>query len=114
MKTIFKNLGQKGCLAAVALLLTAPITRARGADSTAAARSSKVEDNGSNSTTSDVLIETGSPARDGTRKTIPWRGVSTSEASEALSAQLDLSPGVGVLVTYVAPDSPAAKSGLRK
>jgi hypothetical protein len=48
------------------------------------------------------------------RKDVPWLGVSASEASEALAAQLNLQPGVGLLVTYVAPDSPAAKSGVRK
>jgi membrane-associated protease RseP (regulator of RpoE activity) len=48
------------------------------------------------------------------RKDVPWLGVGASEASEALSAQLNLQPGVGLVVTYVAPDSPAAKSGVRK
>ena len=48
------------------------------------------------------------------RKDVPWLGVSTSEASDALAAQLNLQPGVGLVVTYVTPDSPAAKSGVRK
>lgn len=48
------------------------------------------------------------------RKDVPWLGVSASEASEALAAQLNLQPGVGLVVTYVAPDSPAAKRGVRK
>ncbi len=48
------------------------------------------------------------------RKDVPWLGVSASEAPEALAAQLNLKPGAGLVVTYVAPDSPAAKSGLRK
>ncbi len=44
----------------------------------------------------------------------PWLGVSVEEGSEALAAQLDLAPGAGLVVTYVAPDSPAAKVGLEK
>jgi hypothetical protein len=64
-------------------------------------------------TTADVTIET-SPEPEASRKDVPWLGVSTAEASEALASQLDLEPGVGLLITYVAPDSPAAKSGLRK
>lgn len=44
----------------------------------------------------------------------PWLGVSTVEAPEALASQLDLPAGTGLVVTYVAPESPAAKAGLRK
>jgi len=47
-------------------------------------------------------------------KEVAWLGVSTTEASEALTSQLDLQPGVGLVVTYVAPDGPAAKAGLKK
>jgi hypothetical protein len=48
------------------------------------------------------------------RKELPWLGVSTEEASEALASQLDLNPGVGLVVSYVASDSPAAQAGLKK
>jgi len=47
-------------------------------------------------------------------KATAWLGVSTTEASEALTAQLDLQPGVGLVVTYVVGESPAAKAGLKK
>lgn len=47
-------------------------------------------------------------------KDAPWLGVAANEAPEALAAQLDLSPGSGLVVTYVAADSPAAKAGLVK
>jgi hypothetical protein len=40
--------------------------------------------------------------------------VSVEEGSEALASQLGLAPGAGLVVTYVAPDSPAAKAGLQK
>jgi hypothetical protein len=50
----------------------------------------------------------------GSPKEVPWLGVSSAEASEALTSQLDLQPGVGLVVTYVAPDGPAAKAGLKK
>src|ERR1051326_3203056 len=49
-----------------------------------------------------------------TAKTTAWLGISTAEASEALTAQLDLKPGVGLVVTYVVGESPAAKAGLLK
>ena len=48
------------------------------------------------------------------RKERPWLGVYAEEASEALAAQLGLAPGVGLLVTYVATNSPAANAGLQK
>lgn len=48
------------------------------------------------------------------KKDRTWLGVSIEEGSEALAAQLDLPPGAGLVVTYVAPDSPAAKAGLEK
>jgi len=45
---------------------------------------------------------------------LPFLGVSTEEPSEALAAQLGLRRGEGLLVSYVAPDGPAAKAGLEK
>jgi hypothetical protein len=51
------------------------------------------------------------PAR---RKEVAWLGVGTEEASEALSSQLSLPPGQGLLVTFVEADSPAAHAGLQK
>jgi hypothetical protein len=48
------------------------------------------------------------------RKELPWLGVATDEASEVLMAQLGLDPGVGLVVSFVASNSPAAKSGLQK
>ncbi len=48
------------------------------------------------------------------REQVPWVGVAVSEASEALISQLGLPPGVGLEVTYVASNSPAAKAGLEK
>jgi len=48
------------------------------------------------------------------RKDRPWLGVSVEEGSEALAAQLGLAPGSGLVVTYVSPDSPAAKAGLQR
>jgi membrane-associated protease RseP (regulator of RpoE activity) len=48
------------------------------------------------------------------RKEVSWLGLSTEEASDALIAQLGLDPAVGLVVTYVAPESPAAQAGLQK
>jgi hypothetical protein len=48
------------------------------------------------------------------RTDFAYLGIATTEISEALSAQLDLKAGVGLVATYVAPESPAAKAGLQK
>lgn len=64
-----------------------------------------------------VIVQEIGPASedDGTpRKERPWLGVYAEEASEALASQLGLAPGVGLLVTYVATNSPAANAGLQK
>ncbi len=47
-------------------------------------------------------------------KEVAWLGVGTEELSEALTAQLKLDAGLGLLVTYVANDSPAARAGIQK
>jgi membrane-associated protease RseP (regulator of RpoE activity) len=63
----------------------------------------------------DVNVEADAEAEaTSSRKEVSWLGISTVEATEALASQLDLEPGVGLVVTYVAPDSPAAKAGLKK
>ncbi len=48
------------------------------------------------------------------RKEVAWLGVSTEEAPDALSAQLGLQAGDGLVVLFVQADSPAAKAGLEK
>lgn len=45
---------------------------------------------------------------------VTWLGISTEETSETLASQLGLKSGQGLVVTYVAPDSPAAKTGIQK
>ena len=47
-------------------------------------------------------------------KTVAWLGLGVEEASEALAAQLDLKDGEGLVVTFVASESPAAKAGFQK
>jgi hypothetical protein len=47
-------------------------------------------------------------------KEVAWLGLSTEEASDALASQLGLRPGEGLLVTYVATNSPAAKANVQK
>lgn len=59
-------------------------------------------------------IESADDAGPSARKDSPWLGVSTEEAAEALISQLGLDPGVGLVVNYVAADSPAAQAGLQK
>jgi hypothetical protein len=59
-------------------------------------------------------LEATGPNGEAAKNNVGWLGVSTTEASEALVAQLNLDPGVGLVVSYVTPDSPAAKAGLQK
>jgi hypothetical protein len=47
-------------------------------------------------------------------KPVAWLGVATDETSETLTSQLGLPAGEGLVVSYVVPDSPAAKEGLKK
>jgi hypothetical protein len=54
------------------------------------------------------------PGSEAGQKQVPWLGLATEEASEALTAQLRLDPGAGLTVTYVSPDGPAAKAALQK
>jgi hypothetical protein len=49
------------------------------------------------------------PARE-----VTWLGLSTGEVPEALAAQLGLKPGQGLVVDFVAPDSPAANAGIQR
>jgi hypothetical protein len=64
-----------------------------------------------------VVVETIEPfdtgERSGPRETT-WLGTAIEEAPEVLTAQLGLSRGVGLVVTYVETNSPAAKAGLQK
>jgi len=48
------------------------------------------------------------------RKETAWLGVGIEEVSDAMASQLGLDSGVGLLVTYVVADSPAAKAGIQK
>jgi hypothetical protein len=45
---------------------------------------------------------------------VAWLGLSTEEVSEALASQLGLKSGEGLVVAYMAPDSPAGKAGIEK
>ena len=47
-------------------------------------------------------------------KEMPWLGVGLQEADEPLAAQLGLKTGEGLVVSYVATNSPAADAGIQK
>ena len=61
-----------------------------------------------------IRIESIEPASGRENEDVTWLGVYAEEVSEALSSQLGLSSGEGLLITYVAADSPASKAGLLK
>jgi membrane-associated protease RseP (regulator of RpoE activity) len=67
---------------------------------------------GVSSTASPLKIQIVEP--DTETKEVAWLGVSTEEAPDAVSSQLGLSPGDGLVVLFVQSDSPAAKAGLQK
>jgi hypothetical protein len=121
MKTRFKSYLVAAGLASGPVLLTLPGSAAVIHSAAASNSEQATEANSNNSasteagtaTGADVVIEP-APHEDSSRKDVPWLGVSTVEASEALASQLDLPAGAGLLITYVAPDSPAAKAGLKK
>jgi len=72
-------------------------------------------DEAADSNRQQVVIESIEPA--GERQAgeqVTWLGVATEESTDALAAQLGLNPGEGLVVTFVAPDSPASKAGLQK
>jgi len=61
-----------------------------------------------------MIVRAHSPA-DGNSagKEHTWLGVGVEETTEALTAQLDLKPGQGLVVDYVPTNSPAALAGLK-
>jgi hypothetical protein len=118
-----------GCLLALASLMATSRLRAaepeeptQHAESgtvtvTAGGGGAGVAVSGASSGGSGIVIKSIEPTAEGSqppRKDRPWLGVSVEEGSEALAAQLGLAPGSGLVVTYVSPDSPAAKAGLEK
>jgi membrane-associated protease RseP (regulator of RpoE activity) len=60
------------------------------------------------------VVEPDGEADSAARKDRPWLGLATEEAPEVLGSQLGLEAGAGLVVTFVTPDSPAAKAGLQK
>jgi len=61
-----------------------------------------------------VLSGTGAGRGESAGKDVAWLGLATEEPSDALVSQLDLQRGEGLLIVYVATNSPAAKAGLQK
>ena len=69
---------------------------------------------GTSSNRKTIKIEALEPNLGKEPKEVAWLGIFTEEASEALSSQLGFKSGEGLLVLYVAPDSPASKASLQK
>ena len=60
-----------------------------------------------------IRTESGGDSTPEGSKPKPWIGLRVSEVSEILRDQLDLSDEEGLVVEFVAEDSPAMKSGIR-
>jgi membrane-associated protease RseP (regulator of RpoE activity) len=62
-----------------------------------------------------IRIESSQPSQGkASPRQVTWLGISTEDVTEALTAQLGLKSGQGLVVIFVAPDSPAAKAGIQK
>lgn len=110
-----------GCLlAALAGTVATNLTLAAAAEESSARHEVVIEKNEKstgNSPRKEIFIrtvESGDHAGPESAREVPWLGVSTDEASEVLASHLGLEPGVGLIVTHVAADSPAAKAGFQK
>jgi hypothetical protein len=118
------NLGKGPWAMALVLALMGLYTKARAAEpketsNTASASVVVIGDDESGPKAKDrhiviERIEPGSESRKAVKREVGWLGIGTEEASETLADQLGLQPGEGLVITYVAPDSPAAKAGLQK
>jgi hypothetical protein len=121
MKTHTKNNLKtwSGVLALAAMLAANPVYGVEDENNESAKESekSKKVENKKVEKKSQIVVKTFEPA-DGveglSRKHRAWLGVAFEEAPEVLISQLGLDPGVGLVVTYVTPESPAAKAGLQK
>ena len=69
---------------------------------------------GSSSDRRTIKVQVVEPEADKTPKEVAWLGVSTEEAPDAVSSQLGLHSGDGLVVIFVQPESPAAKAGVKK
>ncbi len=67
--------------------------------------------NGSNSLVRILPARVGEPFQP---RESSWLGAAVEEAPEVVTSQLGLEPGVGLVVSFVASNSPAAKAGLEK
>src|SRR5512133_1861935 len=73
------------------------------------------DNNGPSNQEQKVVIEDLEPsASEGGRREVAWLGLATEESSEAVTSQLGLKTGEGLIVMFVAPDSPAGKAGFQK
>jgi hypothetical protein len=64
---------------------------------------------------SKVIIQSTDPSPEKEQtKVVTWLGLAVQESPEVLSSQLGLKSGEGLMVSFIAPDSPAAKAGFQK
>jgi hypothetical protein len=119
------NLGKGPCGMALVLVLglngRAIAAELKTASNTASASASAVvtsdDDSGPKNKDRRIVIERIEPGSESgkvVKREVGWLGIGTEEASETLATQLGLRRGEGLVITYVAPDSPAAKAGLQK
>jgi hypothetical protein len=75
---------------------------------------------GSSSGTGNIVIDSLEPdsldphVKNHAAREVTWLGLSVDESTEALSSQLGLKTGEGLIVNFVSPDSPAVKADFHK
>jgi len=101
---------------AIAILPWLAASRAEAADAKTNRSTTRVTVNKDSDSEKKVVVKVVTDEDEDARsaKDRAWLGVAVEEASEALADQLGLDPGVGLVLTHVSADGPAAQAGLKK
>ncbi len=103
-----------GTIAGLLLQVVTPALAAENKAEVAVIANCDTDDSSDTNQTKHVVVKVLKQGEDGPTRERSWLGVAVEEASETLAEQLGLDAGVGLVVTHVTPESPAAKAGFKK
>lgn len=103
-----------GTIAGLLLQVVTPALAAEKKAEVAVIANCDTDDSSDTNQTKHVVVKVLKQGEDGPTRERSWLGVAVEEASETLAEQLGLDAGVGLVVTHVTPESPAAKAGFKK